>query len=46
VKRFFTDECGIAENRLEAIGVGPQFLYNAEDPMSGENRRVEFQAMS
>jgi outer membrane protein OmpA-like peptidoglycan-associated protein len=46
VKRFFTDECGIAENRLEAIGVGPQFLYNAEDPLSGENRRVEFQAMS
>jgi OmpA-OmpF porin, OOP family len=46
VKRFFTDECGIAETRLEAIGVGPQFLYNAEDPLSGENRRVEFQAMS
>jgi OmpA-OmpF porin, OOP family len=46
VKRFFTEECGIAENRLEAIGVGPQFLYNTADPRSGENRRVEFQAMS
>jgi OmpA-OmpF porin, OOP family len=46
VKRFFVDDCGIATERLEAIGVGEDYLYNADDPLSGENRRVEFQAMS
>ncbi len=46
VQRFFVNDCGIAENRLDAIGVGEQFLYNTTDPDAGENRRVEFQAMS
>lgn len=46
VRRFFVDDCGIAAERLEAIGVGEDFLYNSDDPLSGENRRVEFQAMS
>jgi OmpA-OmpF porin, OOP family len=46
VKRFFTSDCGIAAERLEAIGVGKQFPANAADPFAGENRRVEFQAMS
>jgi OmpA-OmpF porin, OOP family len=46
VERFFVNECNIDASRLEAIGVGEQFLYNQTDPDSGENRRVEFQAMS
>ncbi len=46
VERFFVNDCGIADTRLEAIGVGEQFLYNTTDPDAGENRRVEFQAMS
>ncbi len=46
VKRFFVNDCGIEPGRLDAIGVGEQFLYNDVDPDAGENRRVEFQAMS
>lgn len=47
VKRFLTgDDCGIAENRLEAIGVGEQYLFDNDHPDDGINRRVEFQAMS
>lgn len=45
VKRYLVGECGIAEERLEAIGVGPDFLYDPEDPRSPDNRRVEFQAL-
>lgn len=46
VMRFFTDGCGISPERLEAIGVGKQFPFNPADPYAGENRRVEFQAIS
>jgi outer membrane protein OmpA-like peptidoglycan-associated protein len=46
VKQFFIDDCGIAAGRLEAIGVGMQFPFNESDPRGGENRRVEFQAIS
>lgn len=46
VKRYMVNECGIAEERLEAVGVGPDFLYDTEDPRSPANRRVEFQALS
>lgn len=46
VKRFFIEDCGIEATRLEAIGVGKQFLYDAADPLAAENRRVEFQALS
>ncbi|WP_209428403.1 OmpA family protein [Pararhodobacter sp. SW119] len=46
VKRHLVGECGIDSARLEAIGVGPDYLYDPEDPRSPENRRVEFQAMS
>lgn len=46
VKRHLVKDCGIAEERLEAIGVGPDYLYDPEDPRSPDNRRVEFQAMS
>jgi len=46
VQRYFVSECGIDPARLEAIGLGERFLYNAEDPRAAENRRVEFQALS
>ena len=46
VKRYLVGECGIAEERLEAVGVGPDFLYDPDDPRSPDNRRVEFQALS
>lgn len=46
VKRHLVRDCGIAEDRLEAVGVGPDFLFNKDDPRSEENRRVEFQALS
>jgi OOP family OmpA-OmpF porin len=46
VKRYMTTECGIASDRLEAVGVGKDFLFNKDDPRSDENRRVEFQALS
>jgi outer membrane protein OmpA-like peptidoglycan-associated protein len=45
VKRHLVTECGIPENRLEAIGMGESAPYNSSDPRSDENRRVEFQAL-
>jgi outer membrane protein OmpA-like peptidoglycan-associated protein len=46
VQRFFVNECGLAPDRLQAIGVGEQFPYDERDPFDGVNRRVEFQAIS
>lgn len=46
VKRFFMEDCGVAPERLDAIGVGKEHPLNAADPYAAENRRVEFQAMS
>jgi outer membrane protein OmpA-like peptidoglycan-associated protein len=46
VKRFFEQDCGIAADRLQAVGVGEQFPFDAKDPAAGVNRRVEFQALS
>jgi OOP family OmpA-OmpF porin len=46
VKRFFVEDCGVAPERLEAIGVGKDYPFDVEDPYAAENRRVEFQAMS
>ena len=43
VKRFLVSECGIAETRLEAIGVGEEFPINKQNTRADENRRVEFQ---
>ncbi len=45
VKRHLVGDCGIAENRLEAVGVGESSPYDANDPRSDANRRVEFQAL-
>lgn len=46
VKRFMTADCGLAENRLQAVGVGEQFPFDKADPRADANRRVEFQALS
>lgn len=46
VKRHLISECGIAETRLEAIGVGESSLFDTADPRSDANRRVEFQFVS
>lgn len=45
VKRHLVNECGIAPERLQAIGMGEEAPLNGSDPLSGENRRVEFQAL-
>jgi outer membrane protein OmpA-like peptidoglycan-associated protein len=45
VKRHLVSECGIPETRLEAVGMGESVPFNAADPRSDENRRVEFQAL-
>lgn len=45
VRDYFISECKIAPNRLEAIGVGEQFLADPGNPRAGVNRRVEFQAL-
>lgn len=46
VKRYLVGDCGIAETRLQAVGVGEQFPLDKNDPRADVNRRVEFQALS
>ncbi len=46
VKRHLVSECGVAESRLEAIGVGQSHPLDPADPRSEVNRRVEFQVVS
>jgi len=46
VKRYLVNDCGVAEHRLIAIGVGESTPFDADDPSSDANRRVEFQALS
>ncbi len=45
VKRHLVSECGIAETRLKALGLGESAPINKNDPRADENRRVEFQAL-
>jgi OmpA-OmpF porin, OOP family len=45
VKRHLVSSCGIAADRLDAIGLGESAPFNADDTRSDENRRVEFQAL-
>lgn len=45
VKRHMVSSCGIAEDRLKAIGMGESALFDTDDPRSDANRRVEFQAL-
>lgn len=46
VKRHLVTECGIAPERLEAVGMGKRALYDPENPRADVNRRVEFQVVS
>jgi outer membrane protein OmpA-like peptidoglycan-associated protein len=46
VARHLTEDCGIDPARLETVGMGERFPFNANDPRADENRRVEFQALS
>ena len=46
VKRYLATDCGIAEDRLQAVGVGASFPFDKDDPRADVNRRVEFQALS
>jgi outer membrane protein OmpA-like peptidoglycan-associated protein len=46
VMRYLVRDCGIAADRLEALGLGKSLPLNAADPLAAENRRVEFQALS
>lgn len=46
VKRHLVKDCGIAPDRLIAVGVGERYPVNEGDPLADENRRVEFQAIS
>lgn len=45
VKRHLVNDCGLAENRIEAIGMGESALYDSANPRADVNRRVEFQAL-
>ncbi|GHF34895.1 hypothetical protein GCM10017056_02970 [Seohaeicola zhoushanensis] len=45
VKRHMVSECGIPENRLEAVGLGESAPFDQADPKADVNRRVEFQAL-
>ncbi|MEP5729417.1 MAG: OmpA family protein [Sulfitobacter sp.] len=45
VKRHMVSSCGIDEGRLQAIGLGESAPFDAVDPRSDANRRVEFQAL-
>lgn len=41
VTNYLVEKYGVNPSQLEAIGKGEQELFNAADPESGENRRVE-----
>lgn len=45
VKRHLASDCGIAEDRMKAIGMGETAPFDANDPRADINRRVEFQAL-
>lgn len=45
VKRHLVSDCGIADTRLEAVGMGESAPFNTGNPRADENRRVEFQAL-
>ena len=46
VKRHLVEDCGIAADRLQAVGVGESYPLDGIDPNADANRRVEFQALS
>lgn len=46
VKRHLVEDCGVPEDRLQAIGMGETAPFDGDDPRADVNRRVEFQALS
>jgi outer membrane protein OmpA-like peptidoglycan-associated protein len=46
VKRHLETDCGYPATRMEALGVGEEYLFDTNDPKADVNRRVEFQALS
>lgn len=46
VKRYLETDCGIPGTKMEAVGVGARYPFDAADPRADANRRVEFQALS
>lgn len=46
VKRHLETDCGIPGTKMEALGVGARYPFDAADPRADANRRVEFQALS
>lgn len=46
VKRHLETDCGIPATKMEALGVGARYPFDAADPRADANRRVEFQALS
>lgn len=46
VARYMTSTCGIGADRLRTLGVGEEHLIDKQNPLSGRNRRVEFQLLS
>ncbi|MFN0113220.1 MAG: OmpA family protein [Paracoccaceae bacterium] len=46
VMRYLVTDCGIAPERLRAVGLGEELPLNTGDPRAPENRRVEFKALS
>jgi len=46
VKRYLVNDCGVDPAKLEAVGVGESFPFDAANPRADANRRVEFQALS
>ena len=46
VKRYLETDCGIASERMEAVGAGERFPLDPNDPRADANRRVEFQVLS
>lgn len=46
VKRYLVSDCGIPADKLQAVGVGEDYLADPANPRAEVNRRVEFQALS
>ncbi len=46
VKLYLETDCGYPADRMEALGVGEDHLFDPNDPRADVNRRVEFQALS
>lgn len=46
VKRYLVSDCGIPADKLQAVGVGEDYLADPANPRADVNRRVEFQALS